>query len=100
MSEVTEVFGSTFSKVEKRRTYYVEYYKKNRDRLLDYQHSYNESHNPVKKSNQRAGRRWGKLAVTRANLAKRLEATALRVAQFKAQLQAQASNTATASSLL
>ena len=85
---------------QKRRTYYVEYYKRNRDRLLDYQHSYNESHNPVKKSNQRVGKRFGRLAVTRVNIAKRLEMTALRAAEFKAQLQAQASNTSIASSLL
>ena len=83
---------------QKRRTYYVEYYKKNRDRLLDYQHHYNQSHNPVKTGNQRVGKRFGRLAVTRANIAKRLEMTALRVAEFKAQLQA--SNTSTVSSLL
>jgi len=98
MSEVTEVFGSTFSKVEKRRTYYVEYYKKNRDRLLDYQHHYNRTHNLIKKPTQGVGKRFGRLAVTRANIAKRLEATALRVQKFKAQLQA--SNTAIVSSLL
>jgi len=85
---------------QKRRTYYVEYYKKNRDRLLDYQHHYNQSHNPVKKGKQRVGKRFGRLAVTRVNIAKRLEMTALRAAQFKAQLQAQASNNVTASSLL
>jgi hypothetical protein len=85
---------------QKRRTYYVEYYKRNRDRLLDYQHHYNQSHNPVKTGNQRVGKRFGRLAVTRVNIAKRLEMTALRAAQFKAQLQAQASNNITASSLL
>ena len=85
---------------QKRRTYYVEYYKKNRDRLLDYQHHYNQSHNPVKKGKQRVGKRFGRLAVTRVNIAKRLEMNALRVAEFKAQLQAQASNTSIVSSLL
>jgi hypothetical protein len=83
---------------QKRRTYYVEYYKKNRDRLLDYQHHYNQTHNLIKKPTQGVGKRFGRLAVTRANIAKRLEMTALRVAQFKAQLQA--SNTSTVSSLL
>ena len=83
---------------QKRRTYYVEYYKKNRDRLLDYQHHYNQTHNLIKKPTQGVGKRFGRLAVTRANIAKRLEMTALRVAEFKAQLQA--SNTSIVSSLL
>lgn len=85
-----QLFDSTFSKVEKakqkRRTYYVEYYKKNRDRLLEYQHHYNQTHNLTNKPTQGVGKRWGRLAVTRANIAKRLETNALRVAQFKAQL--------------
>jgi len=85
---------------EKRRTYYVEYYKKNRDRLLEYQHHYNQTHNIIKKPKQTVGKRSGRLAVTRDNIAKRLEMTALRVAEFKALLQAEASSTATASSLL
>ena len=83
---------------QKRRTYYVEYYKKNRDRLLEYQHHYNQTHNLIKKPTQGVGKRFGRLAVTRANIAKRLEMTALRVAEFKAQLQA--SNTSIVSSLL
>jgi len=83
---------------QKRRTYYVEYYKKNRDRLLEYQHHYNQTHNLIKKPTQGVGKRFGRLAVTRANIAKRLEITALRVAEFKAQLQA--SNTSIVSSLL
>ena len=83
---------------EKRRSYYVEYYKKNRDRLLEYQHHYNQTHNLIKKPTQGVGKRFGRLAVTRANIAKRLEMTALRVAEFKAQLQA--SNTSTVSSPL
>lgn len=83
---------------EKKRTYYVEYYKKNRDRLLEYQHNYNQTHNLIKKPTQGVGKRFGRLAVTRANIAKRLEMTALRVAEFKAKLQA--SNTSTVSSPL
>lgn len=71
---------------EKRRNYYVEYYKRNRDRLLEYQHHYNQTHNIIKKPKQCVGKRCGRLAVTRANIAKRLEVTALRVAEFKAQL--------------
>jgi hypothetical protein len=77
---------------DKRRAYYVEYYKKNRDRLLEYQHSYNQTHNLIKKPSQGVGKRWGRLAVTRANIAKRLEETSLRVERFKALLLAQASN--------
>ena len=83
---------------KKRRAYYVEYYKKNRDRLLEYQHNYNQSHNINTKPKQGVGKRFGRLAVTRANISKRLEMNALRVAEFKAKLQA--SNTATASSPL
>ena len=83
---------------QKRRTYYVEYYKKNRDRLLEYQHHYNQTHNLIKKPTQSVGKRFGRLAVTRSNIAKRLEMTALRAAEFKAKLQA--SNTSTVSSLL
>ena len=83
---------------EKRRSYYVEYYKKNRDRLLEYQHNYNQTHNLIKKPTQGVGKRFGRRAVTRANIAKRLEMTALRVAEFKAKLQA--SNTSIVSSPL
>lgn len=83
---------------QKRRTYYVEYYKNNRDRLLEYQHHYNQTHNLIKKPTQRVGKRFGRLAVTRSNIAKRLETTALRAAEFKAKLQE--SNTAIVSSLL
>jgi hypothetical protein len=70
---------------EKRKTYYVEYYKKNRDRLLEYQHHYNQTHlviKPVPSANKKCGR----LSVTRANIIKRLEMNARRVLKFKAQL--------------
>ena len=90
-------FAETFEKVEekgkekqeKRRTYYVEYYKKNRDRLLEYQHNYNQSHNIITKPKQCVAKKFGKLAVTRANITKRLEMNARRVAEFKTQLQEQ-----------
>ena len=76
---------------DKRRAYYVEYYKKNRDRLLEYQHNYNQTH-LLSKPIQCVGKKWGRLAVTRANIAKRLEINALRVAEFKEKLQEEATN--------
>lgn len=74
------------TKEEKRRKYYIEYYKKNRDRLLEYQHHYNQTHNIIKSPVVKTGRRYGKLATTRNNIQKRLEAQEMRVKLFKEKL--------------
>lgn len=74
------------TKEEKRRLYYIEYYKKNRDRLLEYQHHYNQTHNIIKPPVVKTGKRYGKLATTRNNIQKRLEEQALRVKLFKEKL--------------
>lgn len=76
--------------IKKRREYYTEYYKKNRDRLLQYQHQYNQSHSIIKSSKDKVCRQYGgKLAVTRMNIKKRLNQLALRVANFKKELELQ-----------
>jgi len=74
-------------KMKKRHEYYTSYYQKNRERLLQYQHQYNQTHFTLKPSKYKVGKRFGKLAVTRMNIQKRLNNIALRVSEFKKQLE-------------
>lgn len=84
MSELTK---EELDKKEKRKLYYTEYYQKNRDRLLQYQHTYNEQHSLNKKKMvANNDRRWGRLATTRNNIQKRLAEVEKKAQAFRTTL--------------